>query len=175
MTQDRNVHDSLFLNAAQAVLEDTHTTEEIHEHIAHLFFRRYTTEQAIKVAVLVHALREALTFTVDRNIEDRAHSGVLRHLNTGAIGKDGKTAPEAVAESLNTGAQSGRERRSLREALGDDLRPERLLHDAIEFFREDRRSETEVLDNLTTQDLWTIRSLGDEARGIIESRVAVRE
>src|SRR5579872_7195148 len=168
MTQDRNAYHSLLLAAAQAVLEDTRTTDEIHEHIARLFFRRYTTEQAIKVAALVHALREALTFTVDRNIEDRAHSGTVRHLNTGAIGKDGKTTPEAVAESLNTGAQSGRERRSLREALGDDLRPERLLHDAIEFLREDRRSETEVLDNLATQDLWTIRSLGDEAKEIIE-------
>jgi hypothetical protein len=126
MTQDCNAYHSLLLAAAQAVLEDTRTTHEIHEHIARLFFRRYTTEQTIKVAVLVHALREALTLTVDRNIEDRAHSGALRYLNTGAIGKEGKTAPEAVAESLNTGAQSGRERRSLREALGDDLRPERL-------------------------------------------------
>jgi hypothetical protein len=175
MAQDRNANDSLLLAAAQAVLEDMRTSDEIHEHIARLFFRRYTTEEAIKVAALVHALREALTFTVDRNIEDRAHSGTLQYLNTGAIGKDGKTAPETVAESLNTGAQSRRERRSLREALGDDLRPERLLHDAIEFLREDRQSDSELLDDLTTQDLWTIRSLGDEARGILESRVAVKE
>ena len=173
---DQNAQSGPYVNflvgAAETALADSRAPNDIYDEVFHLFFRRYTTEQAIKLATLVHALRAALTFTVERNIEDRAQRTTLHDFNAGAISKDGKIEPEALANALKSGQQSGRERRSLREALGDDLRPERFLREAVEALQEDAQSENEVLDHLSTQELWTIRSLANEAKEIIESRVA---
>jgi hypothetical protein len=162
---------NFLVGAAETALADTRDPNEIYDEVFQLLFRRYTTEQAMKLATLVRALREALTFTVERNIEDRAQRTTLHDFNAGAISKDGKIQPEALASAFTSGQQSGRERRSLREALGDGLSPEHFLREVVKALQEDGRSESEILDHLSTQELWTIRSLGNEAKEIIESRV----
>ena len=99
---DQNAQSGPYVNflvgAAETALADSRAPNDIYDEVFHLFFRRYTTEQAIKLATLVHALREALTFTVERNIEDRAQRTTLHDFNAGAISKDGKIEPEALAK-----------------------------------------------------------------------------
>ena len=168
----RGQFDDFLIAAAEAALGDPRGAKAIYGEVFQLFFGQYTTEQAIKLATLVHALRDALTFTVERNIEDRARCTSLRDLSPESVSKDGKIEPTALANAFKAGQQSGRERRSLREALGDDLRPENLLHEAVEALREDGRSESKVLDELNIQELWVIESLGNQAREIIGSRTA---
>src|SRR5215469_1073347 len=62
---------------------------------------------------------------------------------------------KALANALKTGQQAGRERRSLREAFGDDLSPEHFLREAVKTLPEDGLSENKVLEALNIQELWT--------------------
>ncbi len=155
--------------ALLSVVADRRAEDEVYTELA-LSLSEFSEKDLFLVAKVARAIKYWLEIRVEQGITRRIEDNAWRPFKRAKLRGDSNLSGEDFALAFIGGLQSGRLRKEVQEALGQEATSEIFLKKALRALNDDPGRKHDVLKALSNQELSTLTWLGSDAAALLEER-----